>query len=247
MTRRWIGCSLSIAALVLVGCASSGGDGTEPSAPISIPGGVATAPPDAGPAPTAPPEEPAVDPVVPDTEAPVDVAPPTEVLAPDATLAEAPVEAVVDEDGGSTWWVWALLVAAIVAVIALVASRSGRRRRAASQWHTDTLAVLDDIDQLTMRLGMATPESMGPVAVDGSARLATLGFSLQRLVDTAPDDDARSTLSQLQAPLMSVRELVDSIALSPPPPTPNTMEVLRARASSLHATSASARSALSSR
>jgi hypothetical protein len=137
-----------------------------------------------------------------------------------------------------------LLAVAIIAVIALVASSAGRRRRAAAQWRTDTRAILDEIDQLTMRLGVAAPEAIGPVAVDGSARLATMGFSLQRLIDTAPDDASRSALTQVQAPLTNVRELVESIALSPPPPTANTVEVLRARASSLHTTSASARAAL---
>jgi hypothetical protein len=91
---------------------------------------------------------------------------------------------------------------------------------------------------------VATPESIGPVAADGSVRLSTLGLSLQRLVDTAPDEGTRSALSQVQAPLANVRGLVDTIAFSPSPPSANTMEVLRASASSLHTTSAFARGGL---
>jgi hypothetical protein len=235
---------LSVVALVLVGCSSDGGDGSPPSIPISIPGDLATVPPEASPEPTAPAVEPPVEPAAPEAEAPVDVAPPADVDEPDATPEEAPVETVADEDGNSTWWILVLLAAVIVAVIAIIASRSGRRRRAVAQWRTETRALLDEIDQLTMRLEVAAPEAMGPVAVDRSARLATIGFSLQRLVDTAPDDAGKNALSQVQAPLTNVRELVDSIALSPPPPTANTMEVLRSRASSLHTTSASARAAL---
>jgi hypothetical protein len=245
MTRRWIGCSLSVVALVLASCSSNGGDGTPPSLPVSIPADLATVPPDAGPEPTAPSVQPPAEPAAPEAEAPVDVAPPAEAADPDAAPEESPVDAAVDEDADSTWWIWALFAVAIIAVIALVASSAGRRRRAAAQWRTDTRATLDEIDQLTMRLGVAAPEAIGPVAVDGSARLATMGFSLQRLIDTAPDDASKSALAQVQAPLTNVRELVDSIALSPPPPTANTVEVLRARASSLHSTSASARAALS--
>jgi hypothetical protein len=167
-----------------------------------------------------------------------------EAEAPDAPPEEAPVEAPVDEDGDSTWWIWVLLAVVVIAVIAVVASSAGRRRRAASQWRTDTRAMLDEIDQLTMRLGVATPETVGPVAAEGSARLTTLGLTLQRLADAAPDDATRSALSQVEAPLASVRELVDTIAFSPPPPSATTMEVLRARASSLHATSAFARGGL---
>jgi hypothetical protein len=244
MTRRWIGCSLTVVALALVGCSSNGGDGTPPSIPVSIPADLATLPPDAGPEPTAPSAEPPVEPAAPEAEAPVEAAPPADAADPGAAPEEAPVDAAVDEDADSTWWIWVLLAVAIIAVVALVASSAGRRRRAAAQWRTDTRATLDEIDQLTMRLGVAAPEAIGPVAVDGSARLATMGFSLQRLIDTAPDDASKSALTQVQAPLTNVRELVDSIALSPPPPTANTVEVLRARASSLHTTSASARAAL---
>jgi hypothetical protein len=236
MTRRWIGCSLAVVALVLVGCSSSGDGG----ATASLPADLATAPPDAGPEATAPPLE-APEAEAPEAEGPVDATLPDVAEEPAATPEE---EAPVDEDGESTWWVWALLIAAVVAVIAVVAASAGRRRRAATQWRTDARAALDEIDHLTMQLEMATPESIGPVAADASARLATVGFSLQRLVDAAPDDAGRTALAQVQGPLMNVRELVDSIALSPTPPTANTVEVLRARASSLHATSTAARSAL---
>jgi hypothetical protein len=153
----------------------------------------------------------------------------------------APVAAAMDEDADSTWWIWAIIA---VAIIVAIASSAWRRRRAAAQWRTDTQATLDEIDQVTMRLGVAAPEAIGLLAVDGSARLAAVGVSLQRLIDTAPDDASKSALTQVHAPLTNVRELVDSIALSPPPPTANTVEVLRARSSSLHTSSASARAAL---
>ena len=240
MTRRWIGCSLSVVTLVLAGCASNGGDGATPPAPISVPGNAVTLPPDAGSEPVAPP----VEPPAPDAEAPPEAAPPAEAETPEAPPEEAPVDATADETGDSAWWVWVLLIAVAVAVIALVVSSAGRRRRGASQWRTDTRALLDEIDQLTMRLGVAAPESVGPMAAEGSARLAALAPSLQRLIDGAPDDATRSALSQVEAPLANVRELVDTIAFSPPPPSANTMDVLRARASSLHTTSAFARGTL---
>jgi heme/copper-type cytochrome/quinol oxidase subunit 2 len=83
--------------------------------------------------------------------------------SPQATSLDAATpeeEAPVDEDGESTWWVWALLIAAVVAVIAVVAARAGRRRRVATQWRSDARTALDGIDQLTMQLETATPESI---------------------------------------------------------------------------------------
>jgi hypothetical protein len=201
----------------------------ETDAPVETAATVETAAPDE----TASPDEPTVETAAPASEA-----------DPGAVPEEAPVAAARDEDADSTWWIWAIVVVAIIAVIAAIASSAGRRRRAAALWRTDTRATLDEIDQVTMRLGVAAPEAIGLVAVDGSARLAMVGVSLQRLIDTAPDDASKSALTQVHAPLTNVRELVDSIALSPPPPTENTVEVLRARASSLHTTSASARAAL---
>jgi hypothetical protein len=104
--------------------------------------------------------------------------------------------------------------------------------------------VLDESDRISTELLGVGPGRLGPVATMEAARLAALSASVEQLKRSAPDENARLALGQLQEPLRGLHSSVDAVALAPVSTSELGEDGIGAQAAKLHSATSLARAAL---
>ncbi len=186
----------------------------------------------------------AVTPPVQTTRPPISVVPtrpPATSAAPQSEPSTTAAETGTSSD--YSWWPWiigaVIVAAAVIGIVALV-----RRPRGSGQWPNQTVAVLDESDQITTHLVGLEPSGLVSVAAADASRLATLMVSVQQLAASAPNEASRQALFQVQEPMRSLQGAIDVVGLASTPPSAADVAGVKTAAARLHSATALARAAI---
>jgi len=264
--------TLLVVSVILAGCGSGDGEGSRPSISATLPERSSTLPSStAAPAPSepgtttptsaaptsaAPPTVTGPTITAPTITAPTTTAPTTAptTTAPVTTEATTttgatttastlpPLAGTETEDDSSVgWWPWALAAVVVAGLVAALLVRRSRRRAATE---SRTNEALTDAEDLAAHLAVIDPGSAQTVVAQDASRLASLAAELDTVAAQGSDPRRKAALDRVSAQAHVLHQVVDSVALSPSPPTDAATGHLREQASLLHTVATQARAEL---
>ena len=180
------------------------------------------------------------------TTAPTTTAPvTTEATTTEATTTAStlpPLAGTEAEDDSSVgWWPWALAAVVVAGLVAFLLVRRSRRRAATE---TRTNDALTDAEDLAAHLAVLDPGGAQTVVAQDASRLASLAAELDTVAAQDSDPRRKAALDRVSAQAHVLHQVVDSVALSPGPPSDAATGHLREQASLLHTAATQARAEL---
>ncbi|WP_426571383.1 hypothetical protein [Aquihabitans sp. McL0605] len=156
----------------------------------------------------------------------------TTTTAVEATTTTAPAAVpTAGDSSGTTWWPWALAAVIVAGGAALIVARSRRR---AALLVTQTNDLLDQTTEVAGELAALDAAALQRLARPTADRLATLGAQLTSTAQATKDPAKAAALTALSGSVGGLHRSVDAVALSPAPPTDETVATVHQQAAQLH-------------